>query len=108
MVRALHEYEIGGCKTLIPFHEAILQTRQWAAAETCRDLIEDRKWLKELAFPPAEPADAEAAEHEPTVEQAYTVEVSGKRFDVKVIGAALGGGGVAGNGAAPAEALGGA
>ena len=51
MVRALREYEIGGCKTLLPFHEAILQTRQWADAETCRDLIEDREWLKSLALP---------------------------------------------------------
>ena len=37
-------------KTLLPFHEAILQTEQWASAETCRDLIEDREWLKALAF----------------------------------------------------------
>ena len=51
MVRALREYEIGGCKTLLPFHEAILQTRQWADAETCRDLIEDREWLKSLRLP---------------------------------------------------------
>ena len=49
MVRALSEYEIEGVKTLLPFHIAILQTEQWANAETCRDLIEDRKWLKELA-----------------------------------------------------------
>jgi acetyl-CoA/propionyl-CoA carboxylase biotin carboxyl carrier protein len=85
MLRALGEYEITGLKTLIPFHRAILQTRQWADAETCRDLIEDRKWLKQLAFEPAAPACAE--EDAETVEQTYTVEVSGKRFDVKVIGA---------------------
>ena len=42
MLRALGEYEIGELKTLLPFHQAILQTRQWADAETCRDLIEDR------------------------------------------------------------------
>jgi len=86
MLRALGEYEITELKTLIPFHQAILQTRQWADAETCRDLIEDRQWLKQLAFEPtAAPAGAPESE---TVEQAYTVEVSGKRFDVKVIGAA--------------------
>src|SRR5207302_7569386 len=38
MVRALGEYEIGGLKTLLPFHETFLQTRQWADAETGRDL----------------------------------------------------------------------
>src|SRR5450432_1603412 len=56
MLRALGEYEIGGLRTLIPFHTALLKTEQWQRGETCRDLIEDRKWLKELAFPPPEPA----------------------------------------------------
>ena len=104
MLRALREYQIEGLKTLLPFHQAILQTRQWHDAETCRDLIEDRSWLKQLAFPKAEKAASEAdgeAAPEP-VEQSYTVEVSGKRFDVKVIGPPVAGGGV--NGAAPAPA----
>jgi acetyl-CoA/propionyl-CoA carboxylase, biotin carboxylase, biotin carboxyl carrier protein len=96
MLRALREYEIEGLKTLLPFHEAILQTPQWAGAETCRDLIEDRKWLKDLAFPKLSPdaaASASAAEEEQElkVEQTYTVEVSGKRFEVKVIGSPAGG-----------------
>jgi acetyl-CoA/propionyl-CoA carboxylase biotin carboxyl carrier protein len=101
MLRALREYEIGGLKTLLPFHEAILQTRQWADAETCRDLIEDRKWLKQLAFSPP-PDEAGAEDEEPTVEQSYTVEVSGKRFDVKVIGPPMAGGVPASNGAGAA------
>ena len=54
MLRALGEYEIGGLKTLIPFHVALLQTEQWANGETCRDLLEDKDWLKTLAFPKAE------------------------------------------------------
>jgi acetyl-CoA/propionyl-CoA carboxylase, biotin carboxylase, biotin carboxyl carrier protein len=84
MLRALGEYEITLLKTLIPFHKAILATDQWANAETCRDLIEDRDWLKTLAF---EAAPAAGADDEPEkVQQSYTVEVSGKRFDVKVIG----------------------
>ena len=51
MLRALGEYEITELKTLIPFHSAILATEQWADAETCRDLIEDREWLKPLRLP---------------------------------------------------------
>ena len=51
MLRALGEYEIGGLKTLVPFHQALLATDQWRNGETCRDLIEDKAWLKELAFP---------------------------------------------------------
>jgi acetyl-CoA/propionyl-CoA carboxylase biotin carboxyl carrier protein len=101
MLRALSEYEIEDLKTLIPFHQAILQTRQWANAETCRDLIEDRKWLKTLAFPTAPPKTED--DEEPSVEQSYTVEVSGKRFDVTVIGPSFGGAGTA-NGSAPAGA----
>ncbi len=100
MLRALREYEITGLKTLIPFHQAILATRQWADAETCRDLIEDRDWLKQLAFPAPTNAPDDAEQDAEPVEQSYTVEVSGKRFDVKVIGPPFGGGHAV-NGSAP-------
>jgi acetyl-CoA/propionyl-CoA carboxylase biotin carboxyl carrier protein len=100
MLRALKEYEITELKTLIPFHQAILATRQWADAETCRDLIEDRDWLKQLAFPAATTARDDADEEAEPVQQSYTVEVSGKRFEVKVIGPPLAGA-VATNGTAP-------
>ncbi len=109
MLRALGEYEIEGLKTLIPFHRALLATEQWSRAETCRDLIEDKKWLKSLETPKPEAAAAggDKAEEAETVEQAYTVEVSGRRFDVKVIGPAFAGGAAAvnvgANGAAPAR-----
>jgi acetyl-CoA/propionyl-CoA carboxylase, biotin carboxylase, biotin carboxyl carrier protein len=100
MLRALEEYEIEGLKTLIPFHQALLQTDQWAKGETCRDLLEDRAWLKTLAFEkPAKMTEEE--DEQPTLEQTYTVEVSGRRFDVKVVGPPLGGG-AAMNGSAPA------
>jgi acetyl-CoA/propionyl-CoA carboxylase biotin carboxyl carrier protein len=98
MLRALGEYEIGGLKTLIPFHEALLATEQWANGETCRDLVEDRDWLKALAFPaPEKPADGE--DEPEKVAREYAVEVSGRRFDVTVIGEALGA-----NGASPKQA----
>ncbi len=96
MLRALDEYEIEGLKTLIPFHKALLATEQWQRGETCRDLLEDRKWLKGLAYeaqPAASGQHGDGAQEE-SLEHAYTVEVSGKRFEVKVIGApaALAGG----------------
>jgi acetyl-CoA/propionyl-CoA carboxylase biotin carboxyl carrier protein len=105
MLRALGEYEIEGLKTLIPFHQALLATEQWAKGETCRDLLEDKAWLKTLAFPaPATPAaDSEAQE---TVEQTYAVEVSGQRFDVRVVGPPFAGGG-GGAGAASGSTAGG-
>ena len=97
MLRALREYEIEGLKTLIPFHEALLQTEQWSKGETCRDLLEDKSWLKTLAFEKAPKRDED---EEAKVEQTYTVEVSGRRFDVKVLGAPYAGGGAVLNGAA--------
>jgi acetyl-CoA/propionyl-CoA carboxylase biotin carboxyl carrier protein len=91
MLRALDEYEIGGLTTLIPFHKAILATEQWASGETCRDLMEDREWLKGTA-PAAAPVPAEAEEGAEPVARDYKVEVGGKLFDVKVIGEATTGG----------------
>src|SRR5215218_6005001 len=83
MARALEEFDIDGVRTLLPFHKAIMASEQWAGAETCRDLVEDRGWLKALAFEPVNGGDE--ARPEP-VERLYTVEVSGKRFDVRVLG----------------------
>jgi acetyl-CoA/propionyl-CoA/long-chain acyl-CoA carboxylase, biotin carboxylase, biotin carboxyl carrier protein len=91
MLRALDEYEVGGITSLIPFHKAILATDQWRNAETARDLIGDRKWLKSVE-PEAAPApdaetdgEGEAAE---AMERTYKVEVDGRLHSVKVIGAA--------------------
>jgi acetyl-CoA/propionyl-CoA carboxylase biotin carboxyl carrier protein len=96
MIRALKEYELKGVKSLIPFHVGLLATEQWANGETCRELVADKEWLKQFAQPkPEAPAEED---DEPQVERSYAVEVSGRKFDVKVIGAAIAGG----NGAGPA------
>ena len=97
MRRALSEFEVGGLTTLIPFHSALLDTDQWRAGETCRDLVEDPEWLKGTAAPPAEPA-GDPEDEEEKLERSYAVEVSGRRFDVKVIGPPP-----VANGAAPAS-----
>jgi acetyl-CoA/propionyl-CoA carboxylase biotin carboxyl carrier protein len=86
MLRALGEYRVEGVTTLIPFHKALLATKQWANGETCRDLVGDRDWLKGLA--PEETAEAatHADENGEKISRDYAVEVSGKLFEVKVIG----------------------
>src|SRR6186997_2117437 len=67
---------------------------QWARGETCRDLMEDKEWLKTTA--PADAAPPQAGEDEAEkVARDYKVEVSGKLFDVKVIGEAVAGGAAA-------------
>src|SRR5829696_8445883 len=102
MARALEEFDIDGVRTLIPFHKAIMASEQWAAAETCRDLVEDRAWLKTLAF---EPAKRNGDEEPEPLERTYVVEVSGRRFDVKVLGDAIAAptGGATANGPAAAS-----
>jgi acetyl-CoA/propionyl-CoA carboxylase biotin carboxyl carrier protein len=102
MLRALGEYEIGGVTTLIPFHKALLATKEWANGETCRELVGDRDWLKALA--PEETAEAAvpAGEDGEMVSRDYTVEVGGKLFDVKVIGDAVAAPAGAGSAGAPA------
>jgi acetyl-CoA/propionyl-CoA carboxylase biotin carboxyl carrier protein len=86
MLRALHEYEVDGLTTLIPFHSAILATEQWARGETCRDLMEDADWLRSTAPEPAA-APGEGGGGPAEVARDYKVEVSGRLFDVRVIGA---------------------
>ena len=91
MLRALDEYDSGGLTTLIPFHKKILATEQWARGETCRDLMEDKEWLKTTA--PEDTSLPEPSEDGgEVVTRDYKVEVSGKLFDVKVIGEAPAGG----------------
>ena len=90
MLRALDEYDSGGLQTLIPFHKAILRTRQWADGETCRDLMEDTDWLKSTA-PEKVEAPEPSEEGAEIVTRDYKVEVSGQLFDVKVIGEAVAG-----------------
>ena len=86
MLRALAEYEIGGVTTLLPFHRALFATEQWERGETCRDLLGDPDWLRASAVSSADAlADADPP-GDGAVALDYTVEVSGRRFDVKVIG----------------------
>jgi acetyl-CoA/propionyl-CoA carboxylase biotin carboxyl carrier protein len=40
MLRALGEYVVEGVPTLVGFHRALLETPEFAAGETCRDLVE--------------------------------------------------------------------
>jgi len=83
MLRALREFEITGLSTLIPFHERLLSSEQWARGETCRDLLEDDAWLAAGA---SEQAGAEINAPAPPASIDYTVEVGGRRFAVRVSG----------------------
>ena len=72
MLRALREYEIGEPEDAAPVPRGDPRNRAVGqTAETCRDLIEDRRWLKRWPSREAaeQPADDEPDE-EPPVEQA--------------------------------------
>jgi acetyl-CoA/propionyl-CoA carboxylase biotin carboxyl carrier protein len=74
----------------------MLATDQWRNAETARDLIGDRKWLKSLEPEVTGPSEAEAdggGEPEEALARTYKVEVDGRLHSVKVIGAAPAAGG---------------
>ena len=97
MLRALGEYRIEPLTTLIPFHTAILATEQWAKGETCRDLTEDKKWLKGTNpddSSASRPGSSGSEEDDGELhEREYAVEVDGRLHKVKVIGAAAPAGG---------------
>jgi acetyl-CoA/propionyl-CoA carboxylase biotin carboxyl carrier protein len=85
MVRALSEFEIGGIKTTIPAHLALLQTAEFAAATHSTKWVEDEVDAATFAVPSTglavpPPADDGAA----LVERTVPVEVDGRRFSVKV------------------------
>jgi acetyl-CoA/propionyl-CoA carboxylase, biotin carboxylase, biotin carboxyl carrier protein len=83
MLRALGEFEVGGVKTLIPLHEAIMRHPEFAAGGTLREFVEGGGFAREYSGPdPAYSQDgATVAEHEV---RRHVAEVDGKRFEVAV------------------------
>jgi acetyl-CoA/propionyl-CoA carboxylase biotin carboxyl carrier protein len=61
MLRALSEYVVEGVPTLVGFHRALLETPQFVAGETCRDLVESPELAARAAelVPHAEGVGAE-------------------------------------------------
>jgi acetyl-CoA/propionyl-CoA carboxylase biotin carboxyl carrier protein len=84
MLRALGEFVIEGPKTLLGFHKALLEHECFVRGETCHGLVESA----ELAARAAELDGAVAGNvllSGRTVERSRTVEVDGRRFDVRVL-----------------------
>jgi acetyl-CoA/propionyl-CoA carboxylase biotin carboxyl carrier protein len=84
MLRALAEYEIGGVETLLGFHRALLSHPCFAAAETCRGIVESEE-LAERAKQFSHEATRVAAASDGALSTKTTiVEVDGRRVEVKV------------------------
>ncbi|MCB1001164.1 MAG: acetyl-CoA carboxylase biotin carboxylase subunit [Acidimicrobiales bacterium] len=80
-IRALEEMEIEGVATTIPADLAILKHPDFQAMEHSTKWVEEKLDLSGVEAPkPPAPAEGE----EPLVQRSTTVEVNGKRFDVKM------------------------
>ena len=85
MLRALAEYEIGGVKTLVGFHRALLEHPCFSAGETCRGVTESPE-LAERAEQLSHLTTSVAASPDGRVrERSIQAEVEGRRFEVKVL-----------------------
>ena len=80
-ITALEEMVVGGVATTIPADLAILRHPDFAAMEHSTKWVEQALDLSGATTPAAPEADEGA---EPLVERRTTVEVNGKRFDVKM------------------------
>ena len=87
MLRALDEFEIGGVKTLIGFHKALLTHSCFVDAATCHGLVESELMAARAAelengrrFVPEVAVGAGALR-----ETVRSVEVNGRRFEVRLL-----------------------
>jgi acetyl-CoA/propionyl-CoA carboxylase, biotin carboxylase, biotin carboxyl carrier protein len=90
MLRALAEFEVGGVKTLVGFHRALLEHPCFVAAETCHGVVESKELAKradELSHETTIAASSDGAGPSRAREITSVVEVDGRRFDVTVVAA---------------------
>src|SRR5581483_5762057 len=85
MLRALGEFELGGVRSLLGFHQALLSHPDFVAAKTCRDLVESRE-LAEAAeqFSHSTPTVPAPQDGVLSVQTAMA-EVDGRRVAVRVL-----------------------
>ncbi|HZQ16083.1 MAG TPA: acetyl-CoA carboxylase biotin carboxylase subunit [Gaiellaceae bacterium] len=84
MLRALGEYRIGGVKTLIGFHRALLSHPCFRAGQTCHGIVESAELAaraEELAVDPGSDGRVPAR----AMERVAEAEVDGRRVQVKVL-----------------------
>jgi acetyl-CoA/propionyl-CoA carboxylase, biotin carboxylase, biotin carboxyl carrier protein len=86
MLRALDEFWIEGPTTLIGFHQALLTHPCFVAGETCHGVVESEELAAQAAGFDGGAAIAPPATTGParTTERIRTVEVDGRRFEVRL------------------------
>jgi acetyl-CoA/propionyl-CoA carboxylase biotin carboxyl carrier protein len=84
MLRALEEFEIGGVKTLLGFHRALLEHQCFVEGKTCHGIVESvalAARAEELTVERTSTRDGTGR----LVERVTPVEVDGRRFEVTVL-----------------------
>jgi acetyl-CoA/propionyl-CoA carboxylase biotin carboxyl carrier protein len=88
MLRALDEFEIGGVRTLLGFHRALLRHPCFVAGDTCHGVVESEQLAEEAEQLSHETTIAAASDGRPTGSlraRATPVEVGGRRFEVTLL-----------------------
>jgi acetyl-CoA/propionyl-CoA carboxylase biotin carboxyl carrier protein len=84
MLRALDEFDIGGVKTLLGFHKALLTHPCFVEGATCHGLVESELMAARAAE--LEDGRGPAAPQLAALQQSVrTVEVDGRRFEVRML-----------------------
>jgi acetyl-CoA/propionyl-CoA carboxylase biotin carboxyl carrier protein len=86
MLRALDEFAIGGVKTLVGFHKALLTHPCFIQGETCQGLVESELMSARAAeLENGQPVAAEPATSAGMRESVRAIEVDGRRFEVRLL-----------------------
>ena len=84
MLRALEEFWIEGPTTLIGFHKALLSHPCFVAGETCHGIVESEELVADLSDAVIAPPAGLVSGAGKTTERVRTVEVDGRRFEVRL------------------------
>jgi acetyl-CoA/propionyl-CoA carboxylase biotin carboxyl carrier protein len=86
MLRALDEFAIGGVKTLLGFHKALLTHPCFIEGETCHGLVESELMAARAGeLENGRPVAAEGVSAPAMRESVRAVEVDGRRFEVRLL-----------------------
>ena len=85
MLRALGEFEVGGVKTLVGFHRALLSHACFRAGETCEGIVESKELAKEAErLSHVTTSLGAAADGTASAELATEAEIDGRRVRLSV------------------------
>jgi acetyl-CoA/propionyl-CoA carboxylase biotin carboxyl carrier protein len=86
MLRALGEFEVGGVKTLIPLHQAIMRHPEFAEGGTLREFVEGGGFARaqEAQAPGTDSVPGTGPDFVENEVRRHVAEVDGKRFEVTV------------------------